>query len=296
MNEKDSFQSDAVQKTGSINTETELKLIRDQVDVLQVQITERKKPWHKNATTIISVISLLVSSGTALYVQWGKEKDLIRSRKEELRRTLALVIDLRADYENRVVPMKNEAIREKEASFINQKRTVYLQAAEQLANTIPQYISESEYNVLAWEATADMNYKQAENYYNKALEASTAGLSRSYALKSLGVFYSQPGPWADIPQARSYFQKAVDQLESVKASDSNLTYTLGSIYQVWAIQEFGNNFKIEGKDKIAMARKYFSDLPSSDQRRLRSLQVIDEYGRELIHRKPQSPEEILFPQ
>lgn len=44
-----------------VDIESQIELIRNQVDLLQIESAEKKKPWYKEIPIIISIISLVVS-------------------------------------------------------------------------------------------------------------------------------------------------------------------------------------------------------------------------------------------
>lgn len=272
MTDENASASHPTQKTDS-HAEAELKLLRDQVDILQIATTEKKKPWYQQVSNIVSVIALISSVFSAIYVQIGKNSEEIRSQKEELRKTIALLIDQREDFQTRVMSIQDSQARERAGSFLNTKRAVLLEAAEFLVTKIPQHVSSSEYNVLAWEAAYSSNFAQAERYFLKAIDASHVTLNRIVTLRSLASFYFGAGPPRDFEKARKYFQQAVEALKS--PSDSYSIYTLAFTYEMWGLAELTNGFQSEGNLKIERALKYYSDLPLNDPQRSQSLELLD---------------------
>ena len=287
------IESEPTPKTDASDTAAELKLLRYQVDILQIATAEKKKPWYKQASIIVSVMALLFSFASATYMQIGKNAEETRSQKDELRKILTLVLDLRGDYQNRIGPIQNAEIKEEAGTYLNAKRMIYLQAAELLVAKIPQHVSTSEYHVLAWEAIYDSNFKQAKKYLDDSLNASRDTLSKLLALRSLASFYFIQGPLKDPAKARKLFQQIEDELTNITPLDDYSLYIQGQTYQYWGFGELANNFQAEGAQKIEMARKHYLDMSLSNPLRSHSLEVLDIYMNRTPGKIP-DPESILY--
>jgi tetratricopeptide (TPR) repeat protein len=238
---------------------SELRLIRDQVDLLQTSTSEPKRPWYREAATVISVVALLVSAASAIFTEMGQKAEEVRAKKEELRTALTKVIELREDFTNRVVSMTDPRMQEAAGALINSKRQIYLQSAAAAGHDIADHMHSSEYNVLAWESLYDSNFAQAEQYFKKAVDAARSDLDQIISRRSLAVFYYNPGPKLDLEQGRAQFEKAAQVLK--KPTDAYSMYTQGLTYEQWGLAELRHGFRTEGEHKIGQARKYYNDLP-----------------------------------
>src|SRR5260370_42338500 len=77
------------------NLEESLNTIRQRVDMLEVSSQEKRKPWYRQPSNIVAIIALLVSISSTFYSQSASKQETIRSKKEELRKLLVNLIDLR---------------------------------------------------------------------------------------------------------------------------------------------------------------------------------------------------------
>jgi tetratricopeptide (TPR) repeat protein len=252
--------------------ESELKLLRDQVDLLQIAASEKKKPWYRQTSSIISIVALLFSIITGIYTQIARHEQEIRSQKDELRKTLATLLDLREDLNGRINSIPDAQMRESASISLNNKRMVYLEAAEFLITKMPGQVSSSECNVLANEHLMDSNFAQAERYFLKAIDASGTDINKVTALRALAWFYFYDGPRRDFEKGREYFEKAIEVLTN--PTDAYSIFTLGYTYEQWGLIEISNGFE-EGHQKIERARKYYSDLPGNFSLRTQSLELLD---------------------
>jgi hypothetical protein len=53
---------------------SDIKLIRDQVDELQLEAAEKRAPWYKQPSVLISVIALAVSTATTVWTYFVQER------------------------------------------------------------------------------------------------------------------------------------------------------------------------------------------------------------------------------
>jgi hypothetical protein len=284
----------ATQEPDTSHGESELKLLRDRVDFLQISIAEKKKPWYHQASNIISAIALLFSISSGFYVHFSKHSEDIRSQKEELRKTLALLLDLRENFEKLVGQTVNVQDLENAGIRLNTKRGIYLEAAALLARKIPQHVSATEYNLLAVEVLQDSNFNQAESYFLKGIDASTDLLNRNVALRGIAYFYFLDSPLRDFDKGRTYYQKAVDILKPSPSYNSYMQYALGLTYMYWGIAELGNGFQTEGNLQIDRANKFFSDIPLNNPLRSHAQQLLIVNKKMLTEGNAPSAESILY--
>jgi hypothetical protein len=253
------------------------------VDLLQISTAERKKSWHKEIGSVISVLAILISVFTFAYSQIGQHAEEIRSKKKELRETLAALIDLREDFQTRIGSITDPQSRESASVMLNNKRLIHLEAADSLVTQIPDYVSWAEYLFLAYEYQADSNFAEAEHYYQEAIDAGRTAVGKISSIRALAALYFSPGPLRDFGKGRKYFG---DALEVVKnPSDPYMVYTLGYSYEQWGLYELWNGFQMEGNQMIERARKYYLDLPDSPLKK-QALDLLDRKAKQVIQPNP----------
>src|SRR5437016_6285263 len=107
----------------SFNTEEQLDSLR-RIALLEKAVQELGKPWYRNVRTVITGIALLLSIVSFVYTYFGKNADEIRLKREELRKSIIAIVDLRYIYTG----SSNGFL----ADF--HKRAIYTEAAEILIN------------------------------------------------------------------------------------------------------------------------------------------------------------------
>src|SRR5438874_2059039 len=115
--------------------------------LLESAVQELGKPWYRHALTIITALALLVSISSAVFTYVGKNADEIRLKKEELRKLISDVLDLKYSDD-----AKNDLSR-----FT--KIGLYIDAAEFLVNQIPDKVSSYEYMVIADQMDSIVDYR-----------------------------------------------------------------------------------------------------------------------------------------
>ncbi len=215
------------------------------------------------AGVIGAIVGAVLSGVFTWLITWLTTRGAqISAMKDDLRKTLSSLIELREDMATRVSAMADVQQRESAGSFLNVKRSIYLEDAENIVRRIPKHVLASEYNVLGMEHQFVANFSQAESYFKSAVRASRSLFDKIVALRSLAGFYFFPSPRRDFDAGRKYFQAAADLLKNPTDSYSN--YLLGYTYEMWGIVELQCGFEMEGQQKIARARKYYSDMDQRD--------------------------------
>lgn len=278
MNESNQVQNGespdgAASKMDKAEMQSELRVLRNQVDLLQVQTFKMLRSRLSWATTLISFIAIVVSGGTAVYTLMREEAQEVRSKKEELRKLITGLVELREEFRNRVSPLRNPEMRRAVSRLLDTKRMVFLESAELLATQIPDRVNSSEYLVLAEENVFITNYAQAERYYKKAVDTSRTALSKAVTIREMARFHFSEGPFRDFEKGRKYFAKAVELLRN--PVDDYTIYHLGSTYEQWGLAELWSGFETEGHQRIALARKHYMDLSSNFPGRMMVFQLME---------------------
>lgn len=255
-----------------------VRLLRDQVDVLQLAAAEKKTPWYRQMPSLAGLIALLLSISTAIYSGVQGRKQDVQKKQESLRGIVSSLIDLSGEQQTRLASAEAQKLSTQEREFIggmiNNRRMILAEAADNIVREIPQDVSSSEYNVLATDKLANGGTAKAEEYLRNAVGVSQEPLAKMIALRSLAMFYAQRGPFQSIDEARKRFQEAVDVLPGEPRDDAT-AYTVGFTWEMWGTAEYMNNFPQAGEEKIANARHYYSDLSAGNPVRNWALLFLD---------------------
>jgi hypothetical protein len=236
------------------NLEESLNTIRQRVDMLEVSSQEKRKPWYRQPSNIVAMVALLVSISSTFYSQSASKQETIRSKKEELRKLLVNLIDLR-----RSVLQASGSPDSWEVQSASEQQGLYLQAAQRLAAQIPNEVSSYEYGTLAEECQAAGESAQAEDYFQKGVSASSSIFNQAQSLRLLAVFYFTSGAKQDVSKGRASFERATQLIKA--RSDPYSVHIQALNYEAWATTEFQHGFAEQGTTELEEARKLYSQLP-----------------------------------
>jgi tetratricopeptide (TPR) repeat protein len=246
-------------------TQQDLKLLRDQVDLLQIAAEGQRKPWYRQWAVLTSIIAALFSAVTFAVAQHNQDQQEIRAKKEELRSVLVNLIGLQEDFQTKVMPIPDPVQRANASSFINTKNVIFLEEAERLAEQLDKQVSASEYNVLAIAKQNQSDFERAEQYFVRAVAAARDPITKATALRNLGTFYFQSSPRRDVRRARKNLEDAVNTTEN--ASDDYSKYVTGLSYEQWAFSEKMNGFHAEATRALDLAAQRYGTMSASNSLR-----------------------------
>jgi len=139
------------------------------------------------------------------------------------------------------------------------KQGVVLQAALRLVSQIPGEISSYEYGILGDDLEADGEFAEAEDYFKRAVNASTTTFQRTQAFRMLALYYFTPGPKRDVEKGRAAFNDAANVMGH--PSDPYSVQIAGLNYEAWAATESRAGFAKEAPEKAELARTFYKQLP-----------------------------------
>jgi hypothetical protein len=254
------------------SVQADLRLLRDQVDRLQIEAAEKKRPWYRQLPSLLSLAAFVFSIFTAVLSQFQSSQADIRSKKEEMRKLLDDLVRVQSEFQDRVIEIKDPAKREIASALLNTRHGMYLEATEVLASQIPKAVSSSEYGILASEKSRISDFKKAEVYQLRAIEAARDPITKCIAYRALATLYFW-SPLRDFAKGRKAFEDAVSAVAA--ATDDYSLYVLGYTYESWGFGELSNGFRMEGWQRIDRARKYYNDMSASNPLRKWALEPLE---------------------
>ena len=152
-------------------TAADLKLVRDQVDLLQIAAAEKQQPWYKQRPSLASLLALGASIITFVIAQHGSSLQEIRSKQEALRKLLTDVVASQIQEQDQLTGISDPVKRVQFSSAMNNERIIWIDAAESLVDQLGKQVSSSEYQTLANQKWSSSEFEKAKQYYVKSLDA-----------------------------------------------------------------------------------------------------------------------------
>ncbi len=246
----------------------EIKLIRDQVDQLQIAAAEKRKPWHKQRPSLMSLVALAFSIFTFALTQQKASLQEVRSKREELRKLLLELVACRETFTKELMPLPGDTADQRQSkdagsSLLNSRRAIFLEAAEALADQLSGHVSSSEYNVLANEKLAQADFKKAGSYFLLATHVDADPISNAVASRAAGMFCFSP-QGRNFDEGRKWFAKACASTENEQ--DDYSIYHTGMSYQCWGFSEVSWSFKEDGRSKLKKALECYERMSPGNPR------------------------------
>jgi len=152
---------------------SEIRLLRDQVDILQISAAEKTKPWYKQLSTLVSIAAFLISTiggGISYLAQQNRNRQLDRADKLATLRQLTIdIVEVQRqlydlDYSKDLIKANNFNI------LLNNKREIMVSRATELIDEIPDLAPSEILFTLAVQEQMDGHWQKAEKLILKALD------------------------------------------------------------------------------------------------------------------------------
>jgi len=259
------------QKNNAVNVLAEsVRLIKKEVDALQITVMSQRAPWYKNVPTAISILALVFSFGTT-YVSYKRtEAQDIQNTRVELRGLLQRLSSLPRDtFEiTKKYPNDPSAIATL-GGYFNQENTLLSRQAAELARKLPRsYVSATEYFAVASALQGAYNNEGAKEFLRYAIESAKDFNDKIAALRAnanLMFIMGQPAA------GRDEYEKALDIFSGFEQYNG---YTINSTHiwteLNWAYSEASFGSKDLANQHVSSAEGYLSGLspsPGTDQLR-----------------------------
>lgn len=222
--------------------------LRREVDVLQVQIAEKRSPW-KQVSTWLSALALFVSAASWLISYTSRNDALSKEARERHQAMLTeLATMLGAGSTGNPVD--------------TQIAVMHFQYAESLATDIKDKTS-MEWLTLGMGCALSGDSVQAENDFKFALDASPRPIDKINLLRNLALFYFTAGPRQNLTAGRQRFE------ETNKASEGDASLVEQKIMTeaFWSFAEKNVGDEAQSQTHFLKAQKIISTRPAIDAQR-----------------------------
>ncbi|MDV2994426.1 MAG: hypothetical protein N4J56_004080 [Chroococcidiopsis sp. SAG 2025] len=189
--------------------EEELDTFKKEVATLQVEVMQSKKPkkWYGEASTIIAVLAIVFSFGTAMASYLQVDSQNRRAARSELRGIIQRLVALPKESAETLNTYKNNAvILNGLLSSINQEYVLLSGQAVELVNRIPNDISAPEYVSIAQALINQGITTQVPIFLDTGLKVSKDINSELALLRNYGNYLFMTG---NINSGRKKYQEAM---------------------------------------------------------------------------------------
>jgi tetratricopeptide (TPR) repeat protein len=254
--------------------EQKVDLMKQEIDALQIMVTGQKKPWHKNASTLISVTALLFSF-TTTYLSYNRTAAQdIHNTRQELRSLLQRMAAL--PKENVEIGKKyvdDPAAMNMISGFINQENTLLARQAAELARQLPDHtVSGAEYYAIAVALQSAYDLESAATFLDYSIAVTKDFNTEIAAIRmKANLKFIQGHPESgrvEYQRALDIFSKYPNYDPFTKAS-TNVYTELG-----WAFAEANSGSVLLAKQHAENADTLLAGLPRSPGANMLKTQVV----------------------
>ena len=253
---------------------------------------KKAQQWWRQTPSLVGVLAFVFSVTTGVYTLLHQHQEDIRAKKEELRKLIGDIIDVRAEFNQKIAVGGSSLTsqqRESVGSSLNNKLSCLMESADNLVQQIPSFVSSNEYETLAMEKQLAGNSQKAQDYLLAAVGVCREPTYKIVALRGLGIFYASKGSLHDMPKARQYFTEACSALK--EPYDDAANYSLGYTCQTWGVSEIFDGNLNEGTKKVDAAKNYFNNISPLNPARRYALEALSNTVQQLLQNAgvPPSP-------
>ncbi|MGH2626192.1 MAG: hypothetical protein ACRDHY_06025 [Anaerolineales bacterium] len=246
----------------------EIQLLRDQVDLLQVRAAEKRAPWWRHPSNLLSASALLLSVLSIVLTQGNESAARLQrrseQRQEEVKRKLATlrenmiqVVQIRQDF-NRI--LQSAATLEEKGTadmLFTMKRQLLMDEAGALIREIDAHVPSNWFVFMGYEMQTESNFTAAEKFFQRALRGPRSG-TQPFAYRGLAGLYMHPNaPLRDLTRGRAHWRQAI---AAQRGRDDFSRLSRGSSYITWATAELMNDEKRRATERFADARREFEGM------------------------------------
>ena len=215
-------------------TSSDLKMMKREIDTLQVEIMKGHIPWYKSPPILIAFLALLFSFGTTLVSFQRISREDIRLTRAELRGILQRLVKIpKEEFELRRKYPDDFAAEQLTGYYLQETSLIVRQAAE-ILDRIPDYITAQEYYSVAAALLKASDTGKVSYYMECALAKvsdpnTKVAILRSYADHLLVTGLTIEGRrryeqaldvWRDYPNLTDYHRVATNAYTEMGWSDS----------------------------------------------------------------------------
>jgi hypothetical protein len=203
-----------------------LNRLSDEVGTIQVQLSEKRKPWYRQTSLVVSIASLLFS---ILFNTWTRSTDAVNKSNESLQAIVAQLADLRGEEAKDALSAKTDFLGySNRAGIRNNKRIALLDHADSALKTANYQVSSAILVTLGYEVAIDGQYRKAETYYQLGAEKANPNTNeKMWALFADAQLRLLPdSPLYNPKEGRERYQQALNQVKTV---DDSSRYQRGQV-------------------------------------------------------------------
>jgi hypothetical protein len=247
------------------------ELLRLQVDQLQIDVSEKKKPWYQQSSIVLSLIALALSTAFSLFTVIdqlnNRREEEIEKKLESLRQIILQIYDTKKDWLAAASNAEKDLVNYMRVDRVaSSQRQILLERADAIIKNIEPRVSTNIFISLGSEAQNDSLFEKAKIYYEIGLKRSEITDAQKINIhSSLGSIFMTPGiKLHNISSGREHFNDAI----SLVSGEDELSYEMrGRLLASLAVAEFNNKNRQMGFITLNKAKAEIEKMDQNNPQR-----------------------------
>lgn len=215
-------------------TQADLKLVRDQVDHLQVMLSKGRNPWYREPVNITSAMAAVVAIASLVVSSHQGGQQQLREKREEFRSVLQQLVSM-TDEENLLLnDGRNSPEKNSKLNSLRTSRDLFWSSAELLAVDLGSKVLFTEFLIMGDQSKAANNIQKAGNFYDMALRTTKDPIELNRAHRRHAWLYSSL-LLRNHDEMRKRFIQALGPVQDGR--NDLMLFTTGNTYVDWGLQE-----------------------------------------------------------
>jgi hypothetical protein len=223
----------------------QLRTVQQQIGQLELADREKKKPWWRQTSLVISILSLTLSASVSLYTQLDQARqrrlDAAKQQAAALDATLSDIVAIRLEDTKQMVALASTNLAAYRAwtTTAAVKRAALIDSAMSEIAKLNGELSPTAALTMGNELIIDGRYPEAEHLLQSGITlAERAKTPTAALLSALAQVYLFPGTHLFDPnRGRALYRKAIDSYPS--QADYYVLNTKLNLILIWAVNEHG---------------------------------------------------------
>lgn len=248
-------------------------ILKKEVDSIQIQLSQEKKPFYQNPSIIISMVALLFSFGTTAVSYYKGQQEDVRANRREARELIQRITKLPIENFELMKRNKGSALGESLSRMINQENVILASQASELIKRYPESFSSNEYFSVA-SALLQSNIKDDIPYLlDNAIRKARNYTDYNYSNRTLAMYHFAQG---NASEGRKLFKMALAVWDKFPEKNSFVVHSTDvDTLMFWSNAELSINNYSEATNLIERAKDSLKKLPPSAITTSLALQIED---------------------
>lgn len=247
------------QPTHAADLETRLQTMKQEIDALQIHVSQIDRPWYRQIANIIAILALLFSFGTTVVSFRHTSQQDLQQDRSELRELSERIYTLERDkieFSQRY--SKDQSIIESYAFEVDSELLVTAWQAAEIIERIPEHVTTAECTTVADQLADFDNNEHSMSILDIGIDRARDAGSLIQALYRYAEVLFAIG---DFSSGGQKYQEALKVHERFPSRDRDyVRYTAARTQLTWAQSEIQYGRCKQAMGHVQAAAKYAEDI------------------------------------